>query len=108
MSENLILFNWVLENFNEEKEFIKDGYYRVREVLDNVYDIDFTVSGPCGESILHPQIRVEKSDEGLVPIQEFDTFVTPVIFMKRDSKENEAKLDQAFTELLKKFQKAKN
>jgi hypothetical protein len=100
---NLEKFETVKANFTDERQYLGDGYYRVRNIGGDTWDLEFSLSGPCGDSILHPQIRFDIVDGKLLPIQMFDTQATPVVFVRRDSEEHSQQLELALADLLDKF-----
>lgn len=95
----------VLENFSADKEFIEDGYYRVRAVEEG-YQIAYLVPGLCGETLIHPEITIKVVDGQAVPIRLMDLETTPTTRLSvkdGDQEQIEAQADL----LLDKFLAAK-
>eukprot|EP00825_Cyclidium_porcatum_P004147 TRINITY_DN11928_c0_g1_i1.p1 TRINITY_DN11928_c0_g1~~TRINITY_DN11928_c0_g1_i1.p1 ORF type:complete len:103 (+),score=4.54 TRINITY_DN11928_c0_g1_i1:178-486(+) len=46
----------ILKHFGAEKEFIGDGYFRIREKDSNRYEMAYLAPACCGTSTYHPQI----------------------------------------------------
>ncbi|SJZ92661.1 hypothetical protein SAMN02745116_01869 [Pilibacter termitis] len=90
--------------FGEEKLYVDGGYYRLRKVDDETFDFDYSLPDPCGSSVLHPQIRLKMQEGELIPVQLFDTYETPVQFLRNDTPEEQEKLQTAFSSLLDKFE----
>ena len=95
----------VLANFSADKEFIEDGYYRVRTVEEG-YQMAYLVPGLCGETLIHPEITIEVVDGQAVPIRLMDLETTPTTRLSvkdGDQEQIEAQADR----LLDKFLAAK-
>lgn len=93
----------LLANYGPERQHIEGAYYRLRETTDGKYEISLIYGGPCGETLYAPRIVVAK--EGLVPLSLYDNLKSPVENL--DRQQDEAKLDEAFEELVDKFIAAK-
>lgn len=88
--------------FNEEKRFIKDGYYRLRTLDERTIELAYLIAGPCGESTVHPQITVALDDTRATGIKLIDMASSPPLFLSRDEV-NAAKIDCALDQLIEKF-----
>ncbi|MGM0125432.1 hypothetical protein IGI37_002831 [Enterococcus sp. AZ194] len=91
------------ENFNEF-EFIEMGYYRLRQIDENRYEMAYILLGPCGDKTYHPQITLDVGDE-IQPLKFIDTEVVPNV--RLSSEEEPEKLQQALEKLVDKFLGAK-
>ncbi len=86
-----------------KKVWYKDGYYRIRTKTDRKKELAYLVTDPCGGSIVHPQITIEKIDEKWVATQLIDLHVTPIQNIVRDEL-TATFLDHALMDLVTKFQ----
>lgn len=90
--------------FSAEKRFIKDGYYRIRQLDENQKELSFLVADACGSTTVHPQITIKKENNKWSPIKLIDMGVSPTQMMYRDE-ENAVILDELFEKLVSKFEK---
>lgn len=95
----------IQNNFTENKEFITDGYYRIRSLDKKNFELAFLVSGSCGETIVHPQITVKVNNDEIIGERLIDMYTTPTKFFSREK--NSVEIDQALVQLLKKFLNSK-
>ena len=63
---------------SDEKQFIYDGYYRLREINDEIYEFAFLDSDACGATSVHPQITIEWNGQKWQPTKLLDFVTTPV------------------------------
>lgn len=98
--------NWLKANFSEESTYIKDGYYRFRKSDEASYELAFLVPCACGSNNVHPQITLEHHGSDYVATKLIDMEVTPPVVLYRNGETSE-ELDEALTELMKKFEQAK-
>ena len=56
----------ILANFGPEKEFIGDGYFRIRDKGNEHYEIAYLVSACCGTTNYYPQIAVHVEGDKVV------------------------------------------
>jgi hypothetical protein len=96
--------NILAKNFTDEKKFMRDGYYRLRTIDETTIELAFLVAGPCGETLVHPQITVSLNhhQEKAIGIKLMDLQSTPPRFLTRNAA-NEAEIDAALDELIEKF-----
>lgn len=94
-------FQLIRNNFTEKKEFISDGYYRIRSLDEETFELAFLVSGSCGETIVHPQITIKLTNHVVVAVKLIDMYTTPAKFYTREK--NSLEIDQALEKLLTKF-----
>ncbi|EOI06358.1 hypothetical protein UAY_00409 [Enterococcus moraviensis ATCC BAA-383] len=92
----------LLTAFTEEKRFISDGYYRIRTINPSTLELAYLLSGPCGDSIVHPQITLSINGEEVVGIKLIDMYSSPQLFMHRND-ENSNQIDNALDKLIEKF-----
>lgn len=71
-------FEFLKTHLSDEKKFIGDGYYRLRQIDDTTYEFAHLVSDACGATSVHPQITIEWNGDEWKPIKLFDFFETPV------------------------------
>ncbi|ALS02824.1 hypothetical protein ATZ33_16005 [Enterococcus silesiacus] len=88
--------------FNEDKRFIKDGYYRIRTIDEGTIELAYLIAGPCGESLPHPQITVALDDTQATGIKLIDMVSSPPLFLSRDDV-NAVEIDCALDMLIEKF-----
>ncbi|WP_086350930.1 hypothetical protein [Candidatus Enterococcus clewellii] len=87
--------------FNEDKKFIKDGYYRLRDLGNSHYELAFLEAGPCGDTTIHPQITIDATKNELIPIKLLDLAVSPTLRLTQEEHKNE--LCEALEQLLQRF-----
>ncbi|EOL48999.1 hypothetical protein [Enterococcus caccae] len=89
--------------FTEEKKFILDGYYRIRTINEDTIELAYLIAGPCGESIVHPQITVSLATKPFpIAIKLIDMVPSPPLFLIRDTN-NMDEIDLALDALIEKF-----
>jgi len=66
------------KHLSDEKQFIYDGYYRLREINDEIYEFAFLESDACGATSVHPQITIEWNGQKWQPTKLLDFVATPV------------------------------
>ncbi|GGD05016.1 hypothetical protein [Enterococcus wangshanyuanii] len=93
--------------FSEDKKFIHDGYYRIRVFDKETIELAFLVAGPCGDSLVHPQITVSLTESSAIAIKMIDMYATPPLFLDREES-NKQKIDQELDKLIEKFLNIKN
>lgn len=86
------------------KDAIGNGYYRVRQKAENLYDFAYLVPNPCGDTNPHPQITVEIIAGRAVPIRLLDVEASPLRMLTAIDQQE---LQAAFSELLDRFLAAK-
>lgn len=97
----------LISYFSEDKTFIYDGYYRIRIFDKETIELAFLVAGPCGDTLVHPQITVTLTESSALAIKMIDTYVTPPLFLKREES-NQQEIDQKLDKLIEKFLNIKN
>lgn len=99
---------WLLlkANFGEEKEYLGDGYYRLRQKADGQYELAYLKPDMCGTTTVNPQITLEIVGELVKPVALMDLFETPIQSISY-SEETAERLEQELTELVAKFMAAK-
>lgn len=96
----------VLAHYSADKEFIEDGYYRVRTVEEG-YQMAYLVPGLCGETLIHPEITIEIVNGQAVPIRLMDLETTPTTRLSVKDGDQE-QIEAQAEALLDKFLAAKN
>lgn len=99
--------NLLKENFSAEKEYIGAGYYRLKELGENEYELSFSVPGECGTSNYHPKINLLIEGEEIVPFSLMDIETNPITILD-DAPENQEQLQEQLDLLVEKFKQAKN
>lgn len=66
------------QHLSEEKQFIHDGYYRLRQLDEMTYELAFLVADACGSTSVHPQITFEKQGNTWQAVKLLDFISTPV------------------------------
>lgn len=97
----------ILKNFGPEKEFIGEGYFRIREKDEGRYEMAFLVPACCGTSTHHPQITIRVEDEKIIPEFLMDWEEMPIKNI-RYSDETREVLEQELDKLCRKFLAVKN
>lgn len=92
--------------FTSEKIFVNDGYYRIRSLSSKKKELAFLVVDPCGSSVVHPQITIEKRANDWVATKLLDLQETPLQRFDRTEATSQ-QLDQALQLLVHKFQSAR-
>lgn len=95
----------VLANFNENRTYNGDGYYRVKPFDDGSYELEFSVSGSCGTFDSHPAIKFVLSPESdaVTYLLYRDMLATPIKFFKPESDAEQEFVNLAFEQLVDKF-----
>lgn len=94
------------EYFNEEKQFIEDGYYRLRKKTEVTYDLAYLVPSSCGTMNIHPQITLSVQGDQLIATSLMDFETTPTKHIQRTT-ETEQLLDLELEKLVGRFLQAK-
>lgn len=94
----------LLAFFDEEKKYYVDGYYRLRKVEADKFELAYLIPDACGATSVHPQITIEKVKDIWLPTKLMDMGKSPIQFIERNT-ETEAILEGALTELVVKFEK---
>ncbi|GCF93888.1 hypothetical protein NRIC_17790 [Enterococcus florum] len=95
----------IQEHFSSEKEYINDGYYRLRSI-DDGYQMAYLVPGQCGETLIHPEITIHMIEGKAVPVRLYDLETTPTTRLDAAAGD-QAAIEEAAEELMDKFLKAK-
>lgn len=95
------------KHYTDQKEFIQDGYYRLRKLSDSEYELSFSVAGHCGTTNYHPRIKLRLKGERIIPISIIDVEETPV-FALNYSEETSENMEARLEKLKEQFLKAKN
>ncbi|CZQ97989.1 Hypothetical protein Tpal_2206 [Trichococcus palustris] len=97
----------ILKHFGPEKEFIGDGYFRIREKDSNRYEMAYLAPACCGTSTYHPQITIRVEDEKIIPEFLMDMEETPIKNISYSDETSEV-LEQELDKLCSKFLAVKN
>jgi hypothetical protein len=57
LNKQMKQLEFVLTHFSDSREYLKDGYYRVQDFGDDVYELEFSTAGYCGTFDSHPAIK---------------------------------------------------
>lgn len=93
----------LLAFFDEEKKYYVDGYYRLRKLESDEFELAYLIPDACGATTVHPQITIEKHEEIWIPTKLIDMWTSPTQFVEKNS-ETEKFLDNALAELVLKFE----
>jgi hypothetical protein len=55
--------DFVLTHFSDSREYLADGYYRVKDFGDGIYELEFSVAGYCGTFDSKPAIKFQVLSE---------------------------------------------
>jgi len=91
----------LLTNYDENRIFKGDAYYAIKKLSDDSYALERTISGPCGESIYTPTIKVRIKEEQLFPYQLTDLDSNPI---KLWDENKQADMEEALSDLIELFQ----
>lgn len=99
---------FVLTHFSDNREFISDGYYRVKAFGDDVYELEFSVAGYCGTFDSKPAIKFQVSPETqeVTFLLYRDMTTNPIQFFTPDAS-NLAFVASEFDQLVDKFYQTK-
>lgn len=97
----------LIEHYGEEKEYLEDGYYRLRQKKSQQYELAYLKPDTCGTTTVNPQLTVEVIGDKVRAISLIDLYGTPVRNLG-DSEENAELLEQELSQLVTKFMLAKN
>ena len=92
----------ILANFVPEKEFIGDGYFRIRDKGNEHYEIAYLVSACCGTTNYFPQITVHVEGDRVVPDSLLDLVSNPAKMLSY-SPETSAVMEEELDKLCQKF-----
>ncbi|WP_321386817.1 hypothetical protein [uncultured Enterococcus sp.] len=90
--------------FNGDKKFFKDGYYRLRDIENNQFELAFLEAGPCGDTTIHPQITIERFEDELRPLKLLDMAVSPTLRLTYE--EHPVELNNELEHLVQRFYNA--
>lgn len=92
----------ILTHFGPEKEFIGDGYFRIRDKGNEHYEIAYLVPACCGTTNYNPQIAVHVEGDKVVPDSVLDLVDMPAKMLSY-SPETRAVMEQELDKLCQKF-----
>jgi hypothetical protein len=91
----------VMKNYTDERHYLGDGYYRLKTIGDNQYEIEFSKSGYCGTFDPAPAIGFTLDENGLRLDTYRDMVSTPI---KLTNYHDEPEfVSEAFDRLVDKF-----
>ncbi|GFH42371.1 hypothetical protein Hs30E_09220 [Lactococcus hodotermopsidis] len=93
--------NTVIKNYDDNRQFLGDGYYRVIKFADNIYEFDFSKSGPCSTFESAPAIKFEMVDNTIKFLLYRDMTSRPIKFFTPESDDTFVKNE--FEKLVDKF-----
>lgn len=91
------------KHLSADKQFIHDGYYRLRELDERTYELAFLVADACGATSVHPQITIEKQGDTWQAVKLLDFVSTPVetiVYSQETAQELSERLEQLFKQAL--------
>ncbi|OTN75751.1 hypothetical protein A5886_000827 [Enterococcus sp. 8G7_MSG3316] len=96
-----------IENLKKQLEGKKtagnSGYYQIRQESEGVCQLAFSKTGPCGESVYQPLIKVRREADAAIPYYLLDLEAQPIQHLQRTSTDDAAALDQALGLLVAQF-----
>jgi hypothetical protein len=92
----------LFEHYNDERQYLGDGYYRLKTMAPNKYELEFSKSGYCGTFESAPAIGFTLSENGQVTLGSYRDVVATPLKMTSFSEEPEF-VSQAFETLVEKF-----
>lgn len=93
----------LLAFFDEEKKYYVDGYYRLRKLETDKFELAYLIPDACGATTVHPQITIEKHEDIWTPTKLIDMWTSPTQFVERNS-ETEKFLNEALHRLAFRFE----
>lgn len=94
------------KHYHEEKEYLENGYFRIRQKDPQHYELAFLKVDGCGTTSVSPQITVEVIDEQVRAIGLMDMYAAPIRTIVQ-SEETADLLEQELNQLVTKFKLAK-
>ena len=85
------------QHLSADKQFIHDGYYRLRKLDETTYEVAFLVADACGATSVHPQITIEKQGDTWQAVKLLDFVSTPVettVYSQETAQELSERLEQ--------------
>lgn len=85
------------QHLSADKQFIHDGYYRLRKLDETTYEVAFLVADACGATSVHPQITIEKQGDTWQAVKLLDFVSTPVetiVYSQETAQELSDRLEQ--------------
>lgn len=100
---------FILNHFNEERVYKQDGYYRLKQLGDDTYELEFSISGSCGTFESHPAIKfkIMTGSEELMFLSYRDVVANPMKSFKPERADEFEFVSQAFEQLVDKFYQLK-
>jgi len=95
-----------LNDYINHKIWYENGYFEITQDDFGNYICSYIYSDSCGGNIYHPRLTVSCKNGQLQALQLYDTFVTPIVFLKNDSMDNQRVLDEALQEFLERVTQA--
>lgn len=93
--------------FSNEKKFINDGYYRLKQETENEYKLAFLEMDSCGASLVAPEVTVSVSTNKAVATGLID-FSTQPVRQLDNSEETYLELQRELEKLVLKFETSIN
>lgn len=93
----------LIEQLGEEKIAKNGGYYRISKEDETVFQLSFSKTGPCGESLYQPLIKLRREGDRAIPYYLLDVAAQPMKYLQRSSASDAQALDQAFAKLIDTF-----
>ncbi len=91
------------ETLGAEKIAKNGGYYRISKEDETVFQLSFSKTGPCGESLYQPLIKLCREGDRAIPYYLLDVAAQPMNYLQRNSASDAQALDQSFAELIDRF-----
>lgn len=101
---------YVLDQFNADRCYLGDGYYRLQDFGNGIYELEFSIAGPCSTFDPHPAIKFQLTDasEIITPLYYRDMVLAPIKFFKPETQAELTFVQSALRELVRKFYQAKS
>ena len=109
LNKQMKQLEFVLTHFSDSREYLKDGYYRVQDFGDDVYELEFSTAGYCGTFDSHPAIkfRMDAESKAVTFLLYRDMVVSPIKFFKPETEAEITTVQKEFEQLVAKFYQAK-
>jgi hypothetical protein len=91
------------EQFGPEKRAKNDGYYRISKENEAIFQLSFAKTGPCGESLYQPLIKLRQEEDRAIPYYLLDVAAQPMKRLQRANASDIEALNQAFADLIEEF-----
>lgn len=100
----------ILTAYSDQREYLGDGYYRIQAFGAHCYELEFSLSGPCGTFESHPAIKFQYLPDMAEPLVLYyrDMVVSPIQLFKPETEAEQTLAQTSLVELIERFYQAKH